>query len=217
MVEWALLDRNLWCYILSLLPPRDILACMGVSHTIQTHVRAEPTWQRHRDRVLTWCPSLHSLFCDNRRMPRTCKRQKKKCVDSWFVFSNYLLPNVSETIMAYPEVVDSLVRAIYSIIIPNHTRSIRSIEVVTNRTLIFECIICLNVLNDTEDEYLDVIYWKYRTLPIRNVLSYNMHLSTDVSYDAPFIALVNEFPSHIYTHPRVIAFPEALYNEIINL
>jgi len=99
----------LWHVVFSYLPPHDLVACSRVSLEFCALSRADKAWERHKGRVLYYCPRLADIFnahcqqSDGKRVfreiiPEWEAQQKRRKViltpqGTWYIFVKYLMRN----------------------------------------------------------------------------------------------------------------------------
>jgi F-box-like len=81
--------------IFSHLPTRDLISCAAVCREFYAIARADKAWERHKQRVLEYCPTLqpvfdqHSQETDGKRVLK--KRQKQTPQGTWYIFARFLM------------------------------------------------------------------------------------------------------------------------------
>jgi hypothetical protein len=81
--------------IFSHLPPRDLISCAAVCREFYAIARADKAWERHKQRVLEYCPTLQSVFdqhgqeTDGKRVLK--KRKKQTPQGTWYIFARFLM------------------------------------------------------------------------------------------------------------------------------
>jgi F-box domain len=82
--------------ILAHLSPRDLIGCGLVSREFYALSRADKAWERHKLRVLHYCPTLASIFdahpqeTDGKRVKKRAKRTPQ---GTWYIFCRFLMRN----------------------------------------------------------------------------------------------------------------------------
>lgn len=95
-----MLDGWLLHLIFSHLPPHDLITCAAVCREFYSIARADRAWERHKQRVLEYCPLLAPVFeahgqeTDGKRVLK--KRQKQTIQGQWYVFARFLMRNPFE-------------------------------------------------------------------------------------------------------------------------
>jgi hypothetical protein len=80
--------------ILAHLSPKDLLGCGLVSREFYALSRADHAWERHKVRLLHYCPALASLFeahpqkTDGKRVKKWAKRPP---AGTWYIFCRFLM------------------------------------------------------------------------------------------------------------------------------
>ena len=90
-----MIDGWLLHSIFSHLPPRDLISCAAVCREFYAIARADKAWERHKQRVLKYCPTLQSIFEKHGQETdgkRVLKRHKKQTPQgTWYIFARFLM------------------------------------------------------------------------------------------------------------------------------
>lgn len=90
-----MIDGWLLHLIFSHLSPRDLISCAAVCREFYAIARADKAWERHKQRVLKFCPTLQPIFdqhgqeTDGKRVLK--KRKKQTPQGTWYIFARFLM------------------------------------------------------------------------------------------------------------------------------